>query len=462
MSVAARSRSPWLTFALVAGAGIMGTLNYSIMFVAFPELQATFHAEATDISWAITAFSITVASLTVPGGWLADRFGRKRVFLLGLSTFVVGSTCVALAPSLPLLVAARMIQASGLALESPAAQAIVLEVFPPEQRSTAYGAFGALGGIFSAIGPAVGGALIDSVGWRWTFASSIPVALVTLVIGAIYLPESVPAGPTRRRPDLIGAAMLMVGVATLALGIVQADDWGYVDERVGAALLMAVVLLTTMVRRSARHPDPILDVSLWKHKNFRVGSMLGVIVSGHFGAVYLTFVVFMTDVWHLSRFRAGLAVGVVTVIAGPLTFVAGRLADRRGHARAIVPGTLMFIVAGVYFLLRLGEARHIWSVWIPGAVLYAVAVGMAHAASQSSAITAVPASKLGIGGAMTRMFNDVGNTMWVAISLAILASTDDPVAGTRGVLLTLVIVGVVGTALALQLERPARPAREVG
>ncbi len=433
----------------------MGTLNYSIMFVAFPELESEFDVDATGVSWAITAFSITVAALTVPGGWMADRFGRKRLFLVGLSTFAVGSALVATAPSLELLVAARVVQAVGVALESPAAQAIVLEVFPIEKRSTAFGAFGALGGIFSAVGPVVGGAMIDTVGWRWTFAASIPVAIVTLVIGAIYLPSSAPSA-VRRRPDLVGAGLLMAGVAALALGIVQADDWGWTNPRIAGALAAAVVLIAVLLRRSARHPDPILDLSLWQRRNFRVGSLLGFVVAGHFGAIYLTFVVFMTSVWDLSRFRAGLAVSLITVIAGPLTFAAGRLADRRGHATAIIPGTILFVVAGVFFLATLGREREILMVWVPGAVLYALAVGLAHAASQSSAIAAVPAEKLGIGGAMTRIFTDIGNTMWVALSVAIVAAADDPLDGVRRVVATLVVVGVVGCLLALRLERPDR------
>lgn len=431
---------------------IVGTLNFSIVFVAFDELQQAFDADESAVSWSVTAFSITVAALTVPGGWLADRIGRKRQFLLGVALFAIGSVLVAAAPTLALLIAARVVQAAGLAFEAPAAQAIVLEVFPVQDRSMAVGAVGALGGIFATIGPVVGGALIDSVGWRWTFAASVPIALVTLVVGWVHLPAT--AGrPSRAAPDLVGVGLLVVGVAALALGIVQADDWGMTDPRTITALVVAVVALPALVLRSARHPDPILDLDLWRTRNYRLGSVLGFVVAGHFGAMFLTFIVLMTQVWGYSRFQAGLAVAIITAIGGPLSFIAGRAADRHGHRAVIVPGALLFVAAGVFLLARVGPDADLLGVWIPGAVLYGVGVGLAHAATMSAAMAAVPVDRLGIGGAMSRISTDVGNTIWVAVAVALLASTDDTLAGVQRVLVTLVGVGVVGAVVASRLER---------
>ncbi len=449
--------SPWSTFALVAGAMVVGTLNYSIVFVAFPELQRSFDAPASSVSWAMTAFSITVAALTVPCGWLADRIGRKRQFLIGVAVFALGSALVATAPTLGLLIAARVVQAAGLAAEGPAAQAIVLTAFPLERRSSAVGAIGALGGIFSAIGPVVGGALIDSVGWRWTFAASIPISLLTIGLGARMLPATAPGrdAGNRGRPDLVGVTLLVGGVTALAFGIVQADDWGWADPRISVSLLGAAVLLPSLIRRCRLHPDPILDLSLWRERRFRIGSMLGFVVAGHFGAMFLTSIVLMTDVWGLSRFRGGLAVAIIPAIAGPLTFAAGRWADRHGHRRVIVPGAAFFVLAGLFLLIRVGDERRLLAVWVPGAVLYAVGVGLAHAATQSAAMSAVPVARLGIGGAMTRIFTDVGNTLWVAIAIAVVASAPDTVTGVRRVFSTMIVVGVVGGLLAARLTPTA-------
>jgi EmrB/QacA subfamily drug resistance transporter len=439
---------------------IVGTLNYSLIFVAFPELQREFDAPSSRVSWAMTAFSITVAALTMPCGWLADRVGRKRQFLIGVGIFAIGSTLVALAPSLGFLVAARVLQAAGLAAEAPAAQAIVLAAFPIEKRSTAVGAIGSLGGMFSAVGPVIGGALLDSVGWRWTFASTIPISVATIVIGARWLPDVDPTELGRQQrafPDAVGVACLILGVSSLALGIVQADDWGWTDLRTLGALTTAIILLSALVQRSQHHPDPILDLGLWKQKNFRLGTLLGFVVSGHFGSVFLTSMLLLTEVWGLSRFRGGLAVAFIPCIAGPLTFAAGRWADRHGHSKVILPGCVLFIAAGLFFVAVIGEERQLLEVWIPGVVLYAAAVGLSHAACQSVALAAVQADRLGTAGATARIFTDIGNTIWVAVSIAIVAAAPDTITGVKRVFTTMILVGIVGGLLAMQLERPSRP-----
>ncbi len=438
---------------------VVGSLNYSIVFVAFPELQRAFGRSASAVSWSVTAFSITVAALTMPSGWLADRLGRRRQFLLGVTIFAIGSGLVALAPSLGFLIAARVVQAAGLAAEAPAAQAIVLAAFPVARRSTAVGAIGAVGGLCSAIGPVVGGVLIDSVGWRWTFAVSVPISAATVAVGWNRLPVDPPRasidGP-RPLPDVIGTALLIVGITLLALGIVQADDWGWASRNTIGCLAIAVIALGTLGRRSLHHPDPIVDLSLWRNRNFRLGTVLSFVIAGHFGSVFLTSMVMLTEVWGFSRFRGGLAVALIPTIAGPLTFAAGRWADRHGHARVIVPGAVLFVAAGAFFVATVGEQRQLLSVWLPGVLLYATAVGLSHAACQSVALSQISADRLGRAGATARIFTDLGNTIWVAIAVAIVAGAPDTITGVRRVFATMILVGLVGIPVASRIRpRPA-------
>ncbi|MAP75427.1 MAG: MFS transporter, partial [Acidimicrobiaceae bacterium] len=157
-------RSPWRTFALLAGAVVSASMNYSVTFISFGEIQETFAAGPAATSWVLNAFAITVIALVIPSGWVSDRFGRRRMFLTGVALLAVGSLLVATAPTLPILIAARVVQAAGLALEGPAALAILLDAFPSERRSTAVGAYGGLGGISLVLGPVVGGLVIDVVG----------------------------------------------------------------------------------------------------------------------------------------------------------------------------------------------------------------------------------------------------------------------------------------------------------
>ena len=185
------------------------------------------------------------------------------MFLTGVALLAVGSLLVATAPTLPILIAARVVQAAGLALEGPAALAILLDAFSSERRSTAVGAYGGLGGISLVLGPVVGGLVIDVVGWRWTFAMNIPIAMLTVVLGLMFLPPDRPTVDGRTgRPDLGGAILMVVGTAMLATGIVQAGEWGWTNPLTVVALVMAPTSLAMVVRRSASHPHAILDLSL--------------------------------------------------------------------------------------------------------------------------------------------------------------------------------------------------------
>ena len=461
MTARATSLGPWQTFAVVSGATVVGSLNFAAVFVAFDEIARDFDTPRTSLSWALTAFSITVAALMVPAGWLADRVGRTQVFLAGVSLFTVGSLLVALAPGVGPLVAARVIQATGLALESPAALALVLHAFPAEQRATAVGATGAIGGIGAALAPVAGGALIDAVGWRWTFAANVPVGVATVLIGWRLLPRQRPE-QERATPDLLGAAGLVVGIGALALAIVQSNAWGFSSPTAIGALLIGLGVTMSVVARSATHPAPILELSLYRVRNFARGNLLGLLIAGNFGATYLAFITFLTSTWELELVEAGLAVAFIPLIGGPLSFAAGRLADQFGHRNVIVPGCAFMAAGGLWFLLNLTDERAITTVWLPGAALYAIGVGLAHAASTASAVQFVPATRLGSGGATNRIAQEIGTTLAVAIVVVMLdrSGTAD-VTAIRRVMLLLIVVSVIGGALATGLRnpKPEAPAR---
>ncbi len=454
----ARSRSPWRIYALIAGAIALSTLNFSLVFVAFAEIQETFDAGPTTVSWALTAFSITTAAIFVPAGWAADRFGRANTFLAGFGLFLVGSALVAVSPTIELLIFARVVQAAGLAIESPAALALVLDEFPVEKRSTAVGALGAIGGVTIAIGPAVGGALIDNLTWRWAFFSNVPLGVIVFILVAPRLPRP-PLDPDRirRAPDLVGVILLMTGVAALALGIVQSDDWGYLDGRTVGAATVAVVLLVWLVRRSAGHPEPILHLPLFHDHDFRLGSALSFLVAGSFAGTFLAFVQLMNQGWGYSLLRSGLAVGMIPAVAGPMSIVAGRIADRRGHRTVILPGSLLMATAGIWMFLGVGDEPRILQLWVPFTVLYGVGVGLAHAACQSAALANVAGERLGIGGAMNRIIQDIGQTMSAAIVIALLSGASSVADGIRSVMVLLIVLSALGAPLAARLRSRGHP-----
>jgi EmrB/QacA subfamily drug resistance transporter len=449
----APARSPWRIYGLIAGAIALSTINFSVVFVAFSEIEKSFDASPSTVSWALTAFSITTAAVFVPAGWAADRFGRARMFLLGFGLFIFGSALVALSPTVEFLIFARVVQAAGLAIESPASLALVLDEFPVERRSTAVGALGAVGGVAIAVGPAVGGALIDHLTWRWAFFLNVPVGVAVFVLVAPRLPRpALDVHAQRRAPDLAGVALLMLGVAALALGIVQSDDWGYADPRTLTALLGAAVMLIWLVRRSLSHPEPILYLPLFKDHDFRLGSALSFLVAGTFGGTFFAFVQLMNQGWDLSLLQAGLAVGLIPAIAGPMSIVSGRIADRYGHRSVILPGTLFMTVGGIFMYARLTDERQIVELWLPFVVLYGLGVGLAHAACQSAALANVETARLGIGGAMNRIMQDIGQTVSVAAVIVLLARAGTVVDGVRSVMILLIVLTVLGVPLAASLQ----------
>lgn len=446
---------PVRLFALVGGATLLTSVNFSLMFIAYGHIATTFHADSTTVSWALTGFSITAAALLVPAGWMADRFGRERIFASGIACFTVGSAVVAWSPWVQVLILGRVIQAIGLVAETSAALPILLDVFPISKRATIVGSLGATGGVAAALGPVIGGALVDSIGWRMTFALDVPLGIALFVLVLIRLPMT----PPRRGappPDLFGVAALALGMGSLVLAITQENRWGLTDVRTATALGVGIALLITVVRRSRTHPDPVLYLPLFRDASYRRGVILNVVIAGTFAGTFFAFIRLLTDGWGLSTFHAGVAVAVVPLFGGPLSFVAGRLADRHGPRSVIVPGSLVIAAAGIIFSVAVSEHANVGGLWLPIGVLYGIGVGFAHAACNSAALRTVAVERLGIGGAMSRMGMDMGGIVSVAVAVALLSSAAHPVEGVRTVTIGLSAMCILGALLALRLDTPPR------
>lgn len=454
--------TPWRLFALIGGCTLLLSLNYSLIFVAFGTINRTFSAQASVVSWALTGFSITSAALLVPAGWMSDRFGRERTFLSGLALFTVGSGIVASSPVVGVLIAGRVVQAMGLVLESSASLPILLDAFPRSQRATVVGGLGATGGAAAAIGPAIGGALVDTIGWRATIALNVPagIALCIVVLRRMPMQRAVRAAADAEPapPDLLGVAALAAGMGSLVLAITKTSTWGVADARTLSAALAAVVAMVVVVVRSGRHPDPILFLPLFRDESYRRGVLLNVLVAGSFSGTFFAFIQLLTRGWGFSTLKAGIAVAIVPLFGGPLSFVAGRLVDRRGPRVVIVPGSLLIAAAGLIMALTVSARPQLVQLWLPVGALYGIGVGFAHAACNATALRYVPSERLGIGGAMSRIGMELGGVISVAVAVALVSAADDPIAGVRTVTLLLSGVCTVGAVLALRL-RPNRSVR---
>jgi EmrB/QacA subfamily drug resistance transporter len=301
-----RSGIPWPVFAVTVAAAFMVALDLSIVNVAFPSIRRSFPEVSTaTLSWVLAAYSVVFGALLLGAGRIADRSGRRRVFLLGLLIFTAGSLLCGMAPSAWLLIAGRIVQAVGAALLMPASLALLLSATAPAARAQAVAMWGGVSALAVATGPSLGSVLIDAGGWRWAFFVNLPVALVAGVAARRVVPDSVIGGPV---PDLVGVALLSAAVAALALAITQGGDWGWSSDRVIGAFAAAAVLAPIAIRRSARHEAPAIDLDVFRSRTVVLANAATFLYSVGFFGMLLANVLFLTSVWEYSTLEAGLAI----------------------------------------------------------------------------------------------------------------------------------------------------------
>src|SRR3954453_4112775 len=359
----------WKVLLVTGVAVFMAFLDVTIVNVAFPSIREAFPASSlADLSWVLNAYNIVFAALLVPAGRLAALLGRRRLFFVGLAVFVVASALCGLAPSVEVLVGARVLQAAGAALLVPTSLGLLLPEFPPERRATATALWGAVGGVAAATGPSLGGLLIEWTDWRLVFFVNLLIGAAVLVPARRLLREA--RDPDRGAvPDALGIVLLAGGVAALALAIVQAPSWGWGSDRVLAAFAVAAAALAGFVWRSAVHPHPVVELGLFRVRSFAAACVGVGIFSLGFYALLLSGILFLTGVWHYSILKAGFAATPGPLMAATASALAGRIADRYGQRVVAVPGGLVFALGCLVFLTQVGEAPAYLTAYLPGTLL---------------------------------------------------------------------------------------------
>src|SRR5580692_6467465 len=331
-----------IVFIVTALGAFMASLDLSIVNVAFPALERSFPSDPrATLAWVITSYGIVFGSLLVIAGCTADRLGSRRVFIAGLTVFTIGSALCGLAPSVALLVAGRVIQGAGAAAMLPSSLGLLLGAFPSERRSQVVALWGGVGALAVATGPSLGAALITAGGWRWAFFVNVPIGALAWLAGRRVLVRSRP-GAAGAAPDYLGALLIALALAGLVLGITEGPTWGWASAPVIACFAGALVVGTAFLFRSARHPEPVLDLTLFKARSFSVANAATFLYAMGFFAMLLGNILFLTSVWHYPILEAGLAVTpgplVVAVVSGP----AGRVAGRFGFRRVLMSGFVVY------------------------------------------------------------------------------------------------------------------------
>jgi EmrB/QacA subfamily drug resistance transporter len=444
----------WKVLIVTSVAVFMGFLDVTIVNVAFPDIQHDFSdASRADLSWVLNAYNIVFAALLVPAGRVADLVGRRRMFLIGVSAFVATSVLAGLAPSEVWLVGARALQAAAGALLVPTSLALVLPEFSAEKRATAVALWSATGAIAAALGPSVGGLLVDAAGWRWVFFLNVPIGLAALIPARRLLRES--RAPDAVLPDALGSLLMVAGVGALALGIVKGSDWGWDSVRVLGSLGAAAVLLPAVVLRSARHRGPVIELGLFRSRPFAVanGGMLA--FSTAFYALLLCNVLLLTQVWDYSILKAGFAVTPGPLTAALFAPLGGRLADSFGQRVVALPGGLLFAAGCALFSARIGATPDYVGEFLPPTILTGAGVGLSFAAWGSAAVAELPATRFATGSAVLSCVRQIGAVLGIALLVAVLdaAPASDPVGGFLNAYVLMAAGGLAAATLALALGR---------
>ena len=434
-------------------------LDTTIVNIAFPDISASFAGSGRDaLSWVLDGYFVVIAALLVPAGGLADRFGHRRIFLLGVVGFTAASLLCAAAPTLGTLIAFRVLQGVGAAMIAPASLAIILDSFPVERRSTGVGLWGAAAAAAAATGPTLGGALVELSDWRLVFLVNLPLGAAILLAGR-GLPARTPRDS--RLPDLPGALALAAALAAITLGIVEGNDWGWSAASTLACFAAGAALLGVVVLRSTRHPRPIVDPELFAHSSFRIGNLGTLLFAAAFFSLILGNVLFLTSIWGYTVLQEGLATlpGPIwtTVVSGP----AGRLADRFGHRAVVVPGIVIF-AAGAMVLRSAGPDPDWLGLWLPGATLTGIGIGLAFPTLGSAAVRDVPDQRFATASAVNAAFRQIGAVLGTAILIAIVgdpATLSDALHASDNAYLFAVLASLAAGLVTLTL-RPLAAGRE--
>jgi EmrB/QacA subfamily drug resistance transporter len=395
-------------------------LDTTIVNVALPAIHNSFHGSISGLQWTIDAYTLVLASLLMLAGSTADRLGRRRVFQTGLVVFSVGSLLCALAPSLELLVVFRVVQAIGGSMLNPVAMSIIRNVFDdPRERAQAIGMWGAMIGISMALGPVVGGALVDSVGWPSVFLVNVPVGILALGLTAAFVPES--RAPHPRRVDPVGQVLVVAALALLTYAIIEGPRSGWLSPEIIGLFVVAMACFVALISYELRREEPLLEVRFFASAPFSGASVIAICAFAALGGFLFLNTLYLQDVRGLSPLHAGLLLlpmAGMTIVFAPLS---GRLVGRRGSRPPLVVAGCALIVSAL-MLTRLTTTTSL-NYLLLAYLLFGVGFGLVNPPITNTAVSSMPSSQAGVAAGVASTSRQVGQTLGVAIVGAVAGGT---------------------------------------
>jgi EmrB/QacA subfamily drug resistance transporter len=413
-------RSPWPTFWIASLAVLLVSIDTTVLYAAFGALRAAFpNDSAAGLSWVLNAYTVTYAAMLVPAGGLADAHGRKRIFLLGASIFILSSVACGAATSIPLLVAARVAQAVGAALLTPASLSLILEAFPKEKRAVAVSLWGAVGGLAAAIGPSLGSWIVDTMGWQWAFYINLPIGAISVIKGVSVLRESRGQG---RSPhvDIVGMLLLIVSVGGTALAITQWESASWTTAELMSTLAVAMISLLAFILWASKAKNPLFKLELFRSRTYSTVNLGTLSFAIAFAMMFFAFFSYMTGIWGYSLPMAGIAITPGPLMVVPTAIVSGRFAAKLGHRPGLVIGSLVYAASGLWLALVPGATPAYWSEWFPALILSGIGVGMVLPSLSGAAVAGLPQEQYAVGAAVNQAIRQIGSVLGVALTILLI------------------------------------------
>ncbi|WP_405581190.1 MFS transporter [Streptomyces sp. NBC_01190] len=395
------------------------SLDNTILNVALPSMQKDFHASVSGLQWTIDAYLVVIASLLLLSGSTADRLGRKKIFRIGLVFFTLGSVLCSLAPGLGWLIVFRMVQAVGGSMLNPVAMSIITNTFSdPRERARAIGVWGGVVGISMAAGPIVGGALVESVGWRSIFWINLPIGLLALVLTARYIPES--KAQRARRVDPVGQVLVIALLGSLTYGIIEGSDAGWTSPLIIGCFAVTVLALLALTRYEGRRADPLIDTRFFRSAPFSGATVIAVSSFAALGGFLFLNTLYLQNDRGLSALDAGLYMVPMALMCLVFAPLSGRLVGSRGPRLPLIMAGTAMTASGVLFAGF--DAQSSNALLFTSYVLFGIGFGLVNAPITNTAVSGMPRAQAGVAAAVASTSRQIGQSLGVAVVGAALAA----------------------------------------
>ena len=416
----------WWILSALAFSLFMICLDNTVVNVALPAIQQDLHVGLSQLEWTINGYTLTFAVLLLLGGKLADYLGRRRIFLLGMAIFVVASLACGLSTSGAMLIGARALQGVGSALMMPATLSLITVTFPREERGRAIGIWAATSVSALALGPLVGGVLIQHASWKWIFFVNVPIGIVGFALGRVVIPESRDSSADQSL-DLAGMAVSALGLFLLTFALIEADRFGWGSPTIAGCFLGAAVAFVAFVTLERRQRAPMLDLGLFRNSTFAGANVVELLIMVVMFGVFFFTSVYLQIVGGWSPVQTGamfLPLTCIMILEAP---IAGRVSDRVGSRWLMSAGMLLLGVA-VLLLSRVGVQPHFSSLLV-AFVVGGIGIGLTLTPAMAAVLGSVPEDQSGVASGVLDTFRQVGGALGVAVMGAIVAHD---LAGTSG------------------------------